>query len=712
MRPWDSAPDDSEVYRPALIRGRYRVTRVLHRGRQGDVVVAADNREGQDVVLKRVFEPSPDHITRLRTVHRVLSGLGHPGVMGTRELVEARSDAWLVCERVAGSGLLDWWNALPLDARSSFDERWRSAALVVSGLIDALEALHTRQVAHLDLKPQNVLVGRAGDVHLVDLGLGTVPGGIDTRPMAEIRERSGYLAPEHARSGIATRRSDQWSLGALTYEMITGEKAVPGTTPSEFDRSYGLGRARPIREWLPSAPDTVVRTIERLLDWDPERRFATMAEVRASFGDLLTRSISPPIQVWSSTRPPVVGRESLDTFFRRRLLDLRNRKGCLIRVVDEAGAGKTRLLHRWAKQASQDRRIQVLEASCQPSWPRTVLHRWFRPPIQDTLGPPPKDLVERAMERFDQPTVLLLDSLEEADTPTWARVQRAAGVAADGWAPKPIIVVLAGRALGGLSSFVQQGSETLFNVALPPLRAEHAAAMLRPFEETPEARDALEKVVADALETSGGNPQRLVLEFLSREMAGTLRRDGRLWIAGGPPVGGAETFPSEGSAQVLSYVAKLGQWVEVELVLACLPLPVREILGSLCAAAAAGRIEFREFGGRWYLNLLDTDLPSIDLPDLRATHARAAQWLERNGEFGGLAAERTAQYWHQAAESGRAADAYSRASLAHGAIGSASHARRLVTLSRAFDGMRAGQTTPGTNPYARRPRRPSWADED
>jgi len=712
LRPWDSAPDDSEVYRPALIRGRYRVSRVLHRGRQGDVVVATDNREGQDVVLKRVFEPSPEHITRLRTVHRVLSGLRAPGVMGTRELVEARSDAWLVCERVAGNGLLDWWNALPLDQRATFDERWRSASLVVAGLIDALEALHTRQVAHLDLKPQNVLVGRAGDVHLVDLGLGTIPGGIDTRPMSEIRERSGYMAPEQARDGTTSRRSDQWALGALAYEMVTGEKAVPGTTPSEFDRSYQLGRVRPIREWLPGAPATVVQAIERLLEWDPGRRFPTMADVRAAFGDALSPAISPPLQVWSATRPAMVGRESLDTFFRRRLLDLRSRKGCLVRVVDEAGSGKTRLLHRWAKQASQDRRIQVLHASCQPQWPRTVLHRWFRPPITDTLGPPPKDLVERAMERLDQPTVLLLDALEEVDTQTWARIQRAAGVATDGWAPKPLILVLAGRALGGLSSFVKEGAESLFNVALPPLRAEQAAAMLRPAEETPEARGVLESVVEEAIESTGGNPRRLVLEFLRREMAGTLRRDGRLWIAGAPPSGSGSRYSGEHDAQVLAYVRELGRWVEIELVLACLPLSPQEILGALCSAAADGRIEFREFGGRWFLHLTEGDVPQLELPDLRATHARAAQWLERNGEFGGLAAERTAQYWHQAAESGRAADAYSRASLAHGAIGSASHARRLVTLSRAFDGMRAGQTSPGTNPQARAPRRPSWPEKD
>ena len=471
MTPWDSAPDDAEVYRPALVRGRYRVNRVLHRGRRSDVVVATDNREGADVVLKRVLQPSDQDITRLRTVHRTLSGLRDPRVMGTQELVEARADAWLVCDHVPGRALLDWWTALPLGSNAPFQERWRHAAPIVAGIIEALEALHTRQTAHLDLKPHNVLVGRAGDVHLVDLGLWPAPEGIDTRPMAEIQERSGYAAPELMAGGTGSRRSDQWSLGAIAYELLTGQKAVPGHTPAEFERAYAVGRVQPVHEWRPETEPTVSDAVHKLLSWDPEERFPTMAAVREAFGDALGRPLDPPTQVWAVVRPPVVGRESLDAFFRRRLLELRNRKGCVIRVVDPPGAGKTRLLRRWGRQANQDRRVQVLAATCFPSRPRTALHRWFRPPPVDPNSPPPEDLVEQAMERLDQPTVLLLDGLEEVDSTVWARVQRATAMAIDGWAPKPLIIVLAGRALGGLSPFVDESSDRLFNVSLPPLRA-------------------------------------------------------------------------------------------------------------------------------------------------------------------------------------------------------------------------------------------------
>ncbi|MCO4768481.1 MAG: protein kinase [Deltaproteobacteria bacterium] len=700
MNPWDSAPDDAEVYRPALIRGQYRVIRVLHRGQRGDVVVASDNREGQDVVLKRVFEPSQEDITRLRTVHKVLSGLNNPKVMGTRELVEARADAWLVCEHCPGRGLLEWWTCLPLGQNASFRERWRHAGPIVAGLIDALEAMHTRQTAHLDMKPHNILVGRAGEVHLVDLGIWPAKEGIDTRPMAEIQERSGYSAPELMDGGKGSRRSDQWSLGAIVYELITGQKAVPGHTPAEFDRAYSVGRVQPVGEWRPEADAGVARAVERLLRWDPSARFATMSDVRDAFGDALCSAVDPPTQIWSVTRPPMVGREALDAFFRRRLLDLRSRKGCLIRVVDEAGTGKTRLLRRWARQASQDRRVQVLAASCLPERPRTALHRWFRPPPVDPKSPPPTDLVAQAMERLDQPTVLLLDALEEVDSTTWARIQRAAAIAIDGWAPKPLIIVLAGRALGGLTPFVQEGADRLFNVALPPLRPQQVSEMLRPEVETPEAREELEELVASEVERARGNPRELIQSMLDKETKGQLRRRGRVWI---PQQGttAADEFvePPPRLDLILGYIDELGRWVEIELALAALPMARSQVLDALRWAADLDVIQFREVGGRWFMQIGNRDSRSkAELPRRSETHARAARWLERNGEFGGLAAERTAEHWHKSGEPGRAADAYARAAKSHVGIGCSSEARRLLGLARAFESRRSGQTVPGTNP--------------
>lgn len=687
---WEPAPESTEPYRPALVRGRYRVTRVLHQGRRGDVVIAQDNRGGGDVVLKRVFDPSNDDIDRLRLVHAVLSELEHPRVAASLELIEARADAWMVFRRVPGRNLMRWWAELPLLPSSSFRARWRHAAPIVAGLFDGLEALHRRQVAHLDLKPHNVLVGRAGEVSIVDVGLGAEPAGVDTRSLAEIFDRSGYAAPEVVAGGAASRRADQWSLGAILYELVTGQKAVPGHTPVELGRAYRQGRVQPVLEWRPEAPDAVARTIERMLQWDSSDRFSSIGEARRSIEEALEPAADGMPQIWSVVRPPLVGREALDTFLRRRLVELKSRKGSVIRIVDGAGTGKTAILRRWAKEAAQDPTLQVISSSCREGWPRTALHRWFRPPLVDPTLPPPPDLVPQALQRITKPTVLLIDALEESDPAVWARIQRTAGLVVSGQTPRPMMLVLAGRALGGLSPLVQEDEERLFNVSLPPLRPEHVAELLVPREDTVEERSRMKEEAEALCRESRGRPGELIPLLLERERDGDLERRGRFWCPGDAERPPPPTLMPASANEVLTWIRMLGASVEIELVLACLAYPRGELLSVLRWADEAGMLAFREVGDRWMVELTrGSDLPGVEVSNQEKTHERVALWLEHNAEYGGLAGERTAMHWRRAGSTGRTADAYDRAAKAHCGIGSSSDARRLIGLSLTHESRRS-----------------------
>ena len=144
MAPRMSSRDTGEIYRPALVKGRYRITDVIHRGRRGDVLAAYDNREARRVVLKRIPDPSRSETTRLRTAHRTLAGLNHPNVGRTLELIEGRTDAWLVSEEVDGRPLNEWWATLPLGSNASPIDRWRHAAPIAAALLDGAEAMHKR----------------------------------------------------------------------------------------------------------------------------------------------------------------------------------------------------------------------------------------------------------------------------------------------------------------------------------------------------------------------------------------------------------------------------------------------------------------------------------------------------------------------------------------------------------------------------------------
>ncbi len=692
--------DTGEIYRPALVRGRYRITSVLHRGRRGDVLAAYDNHDAREVVLKRLPAPSRSETTRLRTAHRTLEGLNHPNVGRSLDLVEDRANAWLVFERVDGRPLNEWWSTLPLGSSAGFAERWRHASSIAAALLDGIEAMHRRQLAHLDIKPCNIIVDAPGRAVLVDIGLGAPPDELDARPQAEIRERDGYLAPELLDGLSTSRLADQWSVAAVIYELLSGQKAVPGETPAEVARSYRAGRVQPIREWQPSTDPALEAVLLRMLSWSPDARFPTVAAAREALGSHLTRAIDAPRQIWSVAPAPVVGMETLDTFFHRRLRDLRAGQGAVIRVVDAPSTGKTTTLKRWADAARDGKLAVTIEASCLPSWPRTVLEGWFRPPPVDPRTPPPDDLVDQALASLGGPAVVLLDTLEEVDTLVWARVQRAAAAAAHGTSPHPLLLVLAGRALPPLDPWVAEADPRLFNVTAPRLQGADVAKLMRAESADEEDHQLLDVVAethaADARGVAGTVISNLLLEETNQRM----QRDGRLWI---PVVGSAEfdTPPPPMPVvwpQIRGYLGELGHWVEVELMLAALPLARQLLLDALRWADVQGAVEFRDAAGRWMLRPTERGAVGgvAELHALQATLARAARWLEHNDEYSGLASERTAAYWSAAGEGGRAAEAYARAAKAHSGVGSSSEARRLAQLSRRFESRRS--TSPGASP--------------
>jgi serine/threonine-protein kinase len=685
-----------EPYRPAIVRGRYRVTGVLRRAVHGDSVEALDPREDRDVVLKRVAEPSRSESTRLRLANSVLSGLGHANVAHVRELIEARNEAWLVSDRARGRAFDRFWDALPLATSSPYDERWRHGSPIANALFDALDAMHRRQFAHLDVKPANVLIDPAGHVVLVDVGTGRAPQPEDAPDFDP--ERWAYVAPELL-DGISTSRlADQWALGAILYRMIAGRRAIAGQNAAEVRKSYGVGKVQPLREWRSDTPPLVDEIVCRMLAWDPEGRFPSLHVVRATFGDLLSPSLPPRPRMWSIPAPTQVGIDTLDAFLRKRLRELASGQGGVVRIADEPDSGKTTLLASWAATA-REAGFAAFEASCLPGAPRAVLHGWFKPPPVDPAQPPPADLVDQAIAALPSRSVLLLDALEDCDAIAWARIARAGGLALG---RAPLLLVLAGRALPELGKWAPEGSPRLFNVTLPRLHARDVEQLLRPAEDTEEERQLLQVVAETHSAAANGLAGRVVRTFLDEERAKRQSRDGRRWL---PQVGQSieesiAPVPASGPV-VLGCLAELGGACEVDLLLTALPVDRGAICAALDWAEDEGKLTIRRFGKHWFAQATDRG-SNPEIPGLQALHGRAARWIERNASLDGLLEERVADHWRRAGEPGRAGQSYAKASRAQAAIGSSSEARRLQQLASTF--VERGGTGPFTNPSVHLPR--------
>ena len=225
---------------PRLVNGRYVLLRLLVRGGMGEVYLATTiGIEGAErpCVIKRIradYRADPSFHARFLDEARVQSQLDDPGVARIMEAsVDEHGDPYVAVEFVEGRSLADVRSRL---SRLGKPMPWADAVAVTLEIASALAHVHERTgadgaplgIVHRDLSPQNVMVGFAGDVKLIDFGTArgdnrrchTVSGTVLAKP--------GYVAPEVARADAATPRADIYALGVMLWEMVVGRRFLEG----------------------------------------------------------------------------------------------------------------------------------------------------------------------------------------------------------------------------------------------------------------------------------------------------------------------------------------------------------------------------------------------------------------------------------------------------------------------------------------------------
>jgi serine/threonine protein kinase len=161
-----------------------------------------------------------------------------------------------------------------------------------AGLLRGLAAIHGAGVVHRDLSPNNVIVGRDGQLHLIDLGLGrSVVRQVDQTTIGRVLGTPGYMAPEQVAGLPVDHRADLYVAGVLLYELACLEPLVTrGSVPEMLEASQDPHFVPPsaIRPELGPRFDQV---IERALSPDPDERHASAAELQSALADLETTQI-------------------------------------------------------------------------------------------------------------------------------------------------------------------------------------------------------------------------------------------------------------------------------------------------------------------------------------------------------------------------------------------------------------------------------------
>jgi serine/threonine-protein kinase len=278
--------------------GAYKVLGELGQGALSTVYKATQDPLGRAVAIKALkptIGPSSPFAAQLEREARVLAELSHPNVVLLYDFVKNEREMYLVLEHVDGFNLADLVKkAENRKLRLTYDV----AAAIGAQIARGLAHVHERGVVHRDLKPQNIVVSRRGEVKLFDFGIAQrekLPSAdIPFSPRDEKSEQAAfgtpaYMSPEQILGETVDARSDLFSLGVVLYQLLTGARPFEAKAEAKRAASQRIRRdpPPPIRAKAPDVPRELEKVTMRLLEKNPDDRHASAEEV----ADLLEASL-------------------------------------------------------------------------------------------------------------------------------------------------------------------------------------------------------------------------------------------------------------------------------------------------------------------------------------------------------------------------------------------------------------------------------------
>jgi serine/threonine protein kinase len=269
----------------------FKILEKLGAGGMGVVYKAQDLKLDRHVALKFL----PQHLTederaKKRFIYeaKATSALDHPNICTVYEIDETSDGRMFIAMAYyEGESLKERLERGPLELSETLE--------IVSQIARGLAKVHERNITHRDIKPANILLAPEEIVKIVDFGLAKLEGRTKLTKTGTTVGTVAYMSPEQVQGEEVDHRTDIWSLGAVFYEMLTGECPFPGDHEAAVMYRIVNKEPREIAEHDSSLPSHLQTTLDRLLAKAPDDRYQTLVDFSADLqsGETTRKSARP-----------------------------------------------------------------------------------------------------------------------------------------------------------------------------------------------------------------------------------------------------------------------------------------------------------------------------------------------------------------------------------------------------------------------------------
>jgi serine/threonine-protein kinase len=257
------------------ISDRYKILDILGGGGMANVYLAHDMILDRDVAVKMLrldFADDEEFIRRFHREAQSATSLAHPNIVNIYDVGEENDLYYIVLEYVEGQTLKQY-------IQQNSPIRVEKVVEIMKQLTSAISHAHQNHIIHRDIKPHNILIDLNGNVKITDFGIAMALSATSITQTNSVLGSVHYLSPEQARGGMATRKSDIYSLGIVMFELLTGRLPFSGESAVSIALKHLQSETPSVRRWNPNVPQSVENIVLKATAKDPFHRYNNVDEM-------------------------------------------------------------------------------------------------------------------------------------------------------------------------------------------------------------------------------------------------------------------------------------------------------------------------------------------------------------------------------------------------------------------------------------------------